>query len=147
PDWLACQDLTKTVDERDQIVLGFDGSRGRNRGVPDATALIGCRVSDGHLFEIRVWEQPPGPAGRVGGAIRVEVDAGVGEALRRCGVVGVCGDASGWSRQVAGWEAKFRHRVRVKATQSAPIAGWPRGRDSRVTEYLSRFHDAVMHQE
>ena len=147
PDWLACQDLTKTVDERDQIVLGFDGSRGRNRGVADATALIGCRVSDGHLFEIRVWEQPPGPAGKGWTPNPLEVDAVVAETFRRFRVVGFYADPSGWSQQVAQWEAKFRHRLRVKATQSAPIAVWPRGKDSRVTEYLTRFHDAVMHQE
>lgn len=51
PQWAACMDLTKIVDEKDAIVLGFDGSRGRNKGKADATALIGCRVSDGHLFE------------------------------------------------------------------------------------------------
>ena len=38
------------------VVLGFDGSRGRAKGKPDATALIGCRVADGHLFELGIWE-------------------------------------------------------------------------------------------
>jgi hypothetical protein len=56
PVWKACEDQTKKVAEFDRIVIGFDGSRGRAKGKPDATALIGCRVNDGHLFEIGVWE-------------------------------------------------------------------------------------------
>lgn len=35
------------------IALGFDGSKKR-----DATALIASRLSDGKLFELRVWERP-----------------------------------------------------------------------------------------
>ncbi|GHP18867.1 hypothetical protein RN2511_036030 [Rhodococcus sp. NKCM2511] len=63
PEMTSCMDLDKLIDEGDVIVLGFDGSRGRVRGKADATALIGCRVEDGHLFEIKVWEQPSGPLG------------------------------------------------------------------------------------
>lgn len=37
-----------------QIACGFDGSKFR-----DATALIACRLSDGKLFTLRVWERPP----------------------------------------------------------------------------------------
>jgi hypothetical protein len=47
-----------SVADREVVTLGFDGSRGRAKGKPDATALIGCRVADGHLFEIGVWEAP-----------------------------------------------------------------------------------------
>jgi hypothetical protein len=44
PVWAACTDVSKVVADREMIVLGFDGSRGRAKGKPDATALIGCRV-------------------------------------------------------------------------------------------------------
>jgi hypothetical protein len=63
PEWGGVLDLTKPPAEGDQITLGFDGSRSRAHGVTDATALIGCRVSDGHVFQVGVWEQPTGPAG------------------------------------------------------------------------------------
>ena len=62
-EWAARLDLDKVISDRDMITVGFDGSRGRARGVADATALIGCRVSDGHMFELGVWEQPSGVAG------------------------------------------------------------------------------------
>jgi hypothetical protein len=61
PEWGACFDGDAAVRDKDVIVLGFDGSRGRAKGKADATALIGCRVRDGHLFEIgerSVWEPP-----------------------------------------------------------------------------------------
>ena len=63
PEWAGRLDVSKVVADREVITLGFDGSRSRARGVTDATALIGCRVSDGHLFEPLphcVWEQPAG---------------------------------------------------------------------------------------
>src|SRR5690606_37863387 len=63
PEWAARLDLDKVIGPDDPVVLGFDGSRRRSRGVTDATALIACRVTDGHLVEVEVWEQPDGPAG------------------------------------------------------------------------------------
>lgn len=147
PEWAACMDLDKTLDSQDQIVLGFDGSRGRNRGKADATALVGCRVSDGYLFEIAVWEQPAGPAGRDWSPSVIEVDATVRECFERWQVVGFYADPSGWTSQVAAWEAKFGRRLKVRATQNAPIAAWPRGKDSRVIEYVERMRLAIVNEE
>ncbi|HEX8510462.1 MAG TPA: hypothetical protein VF635_13325, partial [Propionibacteriaceae bacterium] len=56
PSWGACTDASKVVASGDQVVLGFDGSRGKAKGKPDATALVGCRVNDGHVFVLDVWE-------------------------------------------------------------------------------------------
>src|SRR5690606_38552898 len=61
PEWAACLDVSKVVADGDTVVLGFDGSRRRSHATTDATALIGCRVEDGHLFQINVWEEPPNP--------------------------------------------------------------------------------------
>lgn len=146
PEWSARMDLTRKVHDRDRVVLGFDGSRGRNKGKADATALIGCRVSDGHLFEIRVWEQPAGPLGVDWQPDPVQVDAEVRRAFDTWDVVGFYADPSGWALQVAEWEATFGRKLKVKAS-GAPIAAWPRGKDSRVQEYVVRFHDAVVNGE
>ena len=40
PEWAHVADATKVVADLEQITLGFDGSRGRAKGKPDATALI-----------------------------------------------------------------------------------------------------------
>lgn len=147
PEWKAREDLDKVIDRSDPIVLGFDGSRGRNRGKADATALVGCRVSDGHLFEIRVWEQPAGLAGRNWAPSVIEVDSAVRACMEQLNVVGFYADPSGWTSQVAAWEATFGRRLKVKASGNSPIAAWPRGKDTRVIEYIERFRLAVANGE
>lgn len=144
PQWGACADPTKVVAADTEVVLGFDGSRGRVKGKADATALVGCRVSDGHLFEIGVWE----PVGKDPDWLPpvALVDAAVLDAFRRWNVVGFYADPSGWSEQVARWEAAYGRKLRVKAGGS-PIAAWPRGKDSRVVEYVERFRQAIVNGE
>lgn len=147
PEWSACMDLDKVVDATDAVVLGFDGSRGRNRGTADATALIGCRISDGHMFEVKVWEQPPGPAGKDWTPNAQDVDAVVRESFDRWKVVGLYADPSGWAEQVARWEATFNRRLKVRASQNTPIAVWPRGKDAKVEEYVERLRLSVVNGE
>lgn len=147
PEWQACMDFEKVILPDDPIVLGFDGSRGRNRGKADATALVGCRVEDGHLFEVWVWEQPAGPEGKDWTPNPAEVDAKVRECFDRYNVIGFYADPSGWTSQVAAWEAAFSKRLRVKASSNEPIAAWPRGKDSRVSEYVDRMQHAIVHEE
>lgn len=144
PQWGACANPTKTLVDDTTVVLGFDGSRGRNKGKADATALIGCRVSDGHLFEVGVWE----PEERNSDWLPpvAEVDAAVLDAFRKWNVVGFYADPSGWSEQVARWEAAYGRRLKIKAGAAA-IAAWPRGKDSRVTEYVERFRQAIVNGE
>jgi hypothetical protein len=144
PMWQGAMDLTKVVEATEWITLGFDGSRGRNRGTADATALVGCRVSDGHVFEIKIWEQPSGPAGKDWVPPMFEVDRTVDQAFRDFKVAGFYADPSGWAPQVAQWEARYHRRLKVKASQNAPIAVWPRGKDARIVEMIKRTHQATL---
>lgn len=144
PDWRARIDEYRIVTSTEPVVLGFDGSRGRVRGKADATALVGCTVSDGHLFELNVWEQPDGPGGKDWLPNAAEIDLAVAAAFRDYNVVGFYADPSGWSEQVAGWEARYGHSLKVKASQASPIAAWPRGKDSRVVEYVERLRVALV---
>lgn len=147
PTWSACLDIDAVVSDGDVIVLGFDGSRGRAKGKADATALIGCRVVDGLMFEIRVWEQPDGPAGKDWTPNAIEVDAAVRGAFERWRVVGFYADPSGWGEHVARWEAKFGRQLKVRATQSEPIAVWPRGKTSNVGLAVEAMREAVANSE
>lgn len=74
----------------DPIVMFFDGSKS-----DDATALVGCRLSDGYTFVIGVW-QPPEQKDRAKTwlAPRGAVDARVEEAFKRFNVVAFWGDPS-----------------------------------------------------
>lgn len=142
-DWDARRNEGRQLEDGDTIVLGFDGSRGRVRGKADATALVGCRVEDGLLFTVRVWEQPDGPTGEGWMPNPAEVDGQVAQAFERWRVVGFYADPSGWTEAVARWEARYGRRLRVKASKAEPVAAWPRGKDSRVVEYVERFRQAV----
>jgi hypothetical protein len=144
-EWAARIDVTKTVADREVVTLGFDGSRRRARGVTDATALIGCRVKDGHVFEIKVWEQPQGPEGAQWSVPTAEVDAAVRQAFRNYRVVGFFADPAKWETWVAGWEADFGSGLKVKASQSHPIEWWMTGgRASKAVQALDEFHTAVI---
>ena len=147
PEWMACA-ATKEVTKGDDITLGFDGSRKRTRGVTDATALIGCRVSDGHLFEIKVWEQPEGPAGEGWEVPITEVDYQVRQAFENYNVVGMFADPAKWESYIAQWEADFGKKLKVKSTQQHPIEWWMTGnRSYLVVRALEQFQNAVLDKE
>lgn len=148
PEWAGCADASKVVADRDAVTLGFDGSRKRTGygRTTDATAIIGCRVSDGHLFEVGVWEQPSGPGGEDWQVPTVEVAAALEGAFRRFRVVGFFADPALWEGHVAGWEAKWGAGLAVKATRDHPIEWWM-NRPSLVVRALEQFHAAVVQQE
>lgn len=148
PEWASCTAPDKHVADREMITLGFDGSRSRVRGVADATALIGCRVSDGHLFEIGLWEQPNGEAGRSWSVPLIEVNSAVHGAFDRYNVVGFYADPAGWAETVGAWEAKYINRLKVRSSVGHPIEWWMTGGRAAITaRALEQFHEAVLNQE
>jgi hypothetical protein len=53
-EWAKLADPTRVVADGEDVVLFFDGSKSR-----DATALVGCCMSDGHVFTEYVYEPDP----------------------------------------------------------------------------------------
>lgn len=148
PEWNGRADLGKLIEPGEAITLGFDGSRARVRGVTDATALIGCRVSDGHLFQVFVWEQPDGPAGDDWRVPTTEVDATVREMFARHNVVGFYADPAKWEGYVAQWEAAYGSKLKVQASRANPIEWWMTGgRSHMIARALEQFHSAVVDGE
>lgn len=144
----AIADATVVVADAEQVTLGFDGSRKRVRGVTDATALIGCRVSDGHLFTLACWEQPDGPAGDDWEVPKSQVDAAVRDAFARYSVVGFYADPAKWETYVAQWEAEWGGQVAVKATRGHPFEWWMTGgRATQIVRATERLHTAVVDKE
>lgn len=147
PEWNACY-AEKAIAKGDEITLGFDGSRKRSRGVTDATALIGCRVSDGHLFEIKVWEQPDGPAGEDWAIPVAEVDYEVRKAFETYKVVAMFADPAKWESYIAQWESDFGRNLKVKSSQQHPIEWWMTGnRSYLVVRAVEQFANAVLDKE
>lgn len=169
PEWGACfcgsagkKDGFVPLSDKDVIVLGFDGSTGRKKGKADATALIGCRVRDGYLFEIgerSVWEPPRRELSRrdrhkTGDDTHwqppvAEVDATIRMAFKRYTVVGFYADPSGWTEHIAKWEAAFGAKLhpKVKASGQSRIAAWPRGKGADAVESVKSLHAAIEHAE
>lgn len=144
-EWAGVYDPDAVIEPKDVITMGFDGSRKRSRKVTDATALIGCRVSDGVLFDIGIWEQPDGPAGNNWEVPTVEVNAMVDYAFKTWNVVGFFADPAKWESYIADWESKYGSRLGVKATVAHPIQWWMGGTHvGAVVKALQVFLDAVV---
>lgn len=149
PEWQACRD-SKVVQPGDQITLGFDGSRGRAKGKPDATALIGCRVSDAHLFQLGVWEAPDmREAWDEWEPPMVEIEDAISSAFKTLDVVGFyCDPARDWRSHVNAWEAKYAAKLRVKASESHPCEWWMGGgRSSKAERAVEDMEAAVRNRD
>lgn len=146
PELRAIEKADEVVSKTDAVVLGFDGSRGRSKSKPDATALVGCRVSDGHLFSLGVWEPPDGPGEASWVLPELEVEQAVKEAFDRYRVVGFYADPAMWEGRVAAWGAKYLRQLKVKASQDNPVAFNTRA-ISKVVQGFDALHSAIVNGE
>jgi len=107
----------------EDVVLFFDGSKS-----DDATAIVGCRVSDSFIFTIGVWQKPKGERGKTWLVPRGSVDARVREAMSTFNVVGFWADPSHatddedgtryWDALIDEWHRDFKDDLKVWATKS-----------------------------
>lgn len=152
PTWKACYDPDAVIADRDVITLGFDGSRGRFKGKPDATCLIGCRVSDGHLFEIRVWEAGPDKNTWPDWSPPIlEVEAEISKCFERYSVAAFyCDPAKDWRSYVNAWEAKYANRLvkangkTVTVSRDHPFEWWMTGgRSGLIQRAIEQLEGAI----
>lgn len=145
PHWNACYRPERGLPgDGEPITLGFDGSQGRARGKADATALVGCHIPTGHMFQIGVWEQPSGPDGRGWTPPTFLIDNAVRTAFERWRVIGMYGDPNGWTEFISKWEALFGHRLWLRASMDHPIMVWPAGKTAQVSKYVERTRVAIV---
>lgn len=126
---------TIEVRPRERITLGFHGSQSLT-----ATALVACRLSDGHLFplevpgkpeDVSIWERPEKAA--VWEVDRREVDATLHNAMGRYEVVRMYADPAMWQDEVGRWQLEFGERV----------LGWWTNRPTAMAKALERLHTAI----
>lgn len=132
----------RPLADGDAITIGFDGSMGRVQGKADATALIGCRIYDGHLFELGVWEADL--KDRKWAPPVAEIDAAVRDAFKRYRVMAMYADPSGWVEHVAAWEKDHGRKLRVRCTHANPMMAWPKGKGVNVVEHVERLRHAIV---
>lgn len=115
--WLTQQEWSKlaaparVVDLDEEIVMFFDGSKSR-----DATGLVGCCVSDGHVFTIGAWE--PDTSHDTRSVVPVSaVDATVARAFREYKPVAFFADVQEWEGFVkVTWPEAYADRLEMHAT-------------------------------
>jgi hypothetical protein len=109
------------------IALGFDGSK-----YLDATALIACRLSDGKLFELRIWERPE-DANRFWKVPSAQVNQTVADVFEAYQVTLMFADPYRWQDYLDNWTALYGdHRV----------VEFPTNVETRMDRAIERFHTA-----
>lgn len=107
--WSALYKPGVEVKPGEPVALFFDGSKSR-----DATALIGCRISDGHVFVVDIWE--PHTAHTTESVVPVaQVDERVRWAAEQWTVLGFFGDVQEWESFVQVEWPKVFPKLIVKA--------------------------------
>lgn len=150
PEWAACKDDKETLKKGDVITLGFDGSRGRARGKPDATALVACRVSDGFVTPIGIWEAPERRTDWADWEPPITlIEAALDHCFKEYTVVGMYADpAKDWRSYVDNWEAKYGLKVPVKSSTSHPFEWWMvGGRAGLVERAIEQAEGAIRNQD
>lgn len=155
PEWKACRvrpdgSEPPPPSPGDIITLGFDGSRGRAKGKPDATALVGCRVSDGHLFEIFVDEASDDPASWEAWEPNIVLlEEHLSSAFSTYGVALFYADPGrDWRSHVNAWEALYAGRALISTGRNHPFEWWMTGgRSSLVERAVEQFESAVRNRD
>jgi phage terminase large subunit-like protein len=126
--WESLAASDRQLEPGDRITLGFDGSFSR-----DGTALVACRIDDGHLALLHLQE-PAGERRAAGEEVdRQAVDAAVHSAMQTYRVARFYADPWFWQDSVSRWEQEFRTKVR----------SWPTNRISPMVGAVGRFETAV----
>lgn len=137
-DRIAVVDKESGLQPKQKITLGFDGSKSN-----DWTALVACRVDDGRLFLIKVWD----PKKHGGEVPREDVDATVQSMFAKYDVVAFRADVKEFEAYVDQWGRMFKKQLKVNASPNNPVAFDMRGQTKRFAFDCERLEDAVIERE
>jgi hypothetical protein len=138
-DALALTEPLFALKDRERIALGFDGSKSN-----DWTALVACRISDGMLFPLRVWNPEKFENHEVP---RGDVDTMVRNAFNKYDVVAFRADVKEFEAYVDQWSTDFKRKLKVNASPGNPVAFDMRGQKKAFAMDCERFFDAVVEHE
>jgi phage terminase large subunit-like protein len=121
--WARMSSPNYYIEDGSDIAMGFDGSR-----VADATALIGCHIETGFVFELGVWETVNRRFIPMD-----EVDYAVRQAKERFHVSAFFADVKEWEESTKiSWRELFEDSLDVWAV--------PGGRDPQPVAWDMRSH-------
>ena len=137
-DRVANVDPDAALQPKEKIALGFDGSKSN-----DWTALVACRISDGMLFVVKVWD----PAKYGGEVPREDVDATVRSVFSKYDVCAFRADVKEFEAYIDQWGRAYKKKIKVNASPNNPIAFDMRGQQKKFAFDCERLEDAVIEQE
>jgi hypothetical protein len=124
------QTLTSAVNHGEAIALGFDGSLRE-----DSTVLRGCRMSDGFLFTIGMWEKPSGPEGNFWEVPRLDVLAEIRLAFETYEVSRFYADPHEWRSDI---------EILAGELGEKRVIPWETRRDIAMAAALDRLHAGLI---
>lgn len=129
--WEERTDAAMAPQPGDVITIGFDGSLR-----DDSTALVACRVSDGFIWLLGIWESPDEIELAQDWEVPVtEVDAAVAHAFETYQVERMYCDPAYWQDIVARWASQFGEKTVIE---------WWTNRERQMASALERFHTATV---
>ncbi|AOE44627.1 terminase [Gordonia phage Strosahl] len=135
---VALTDPIFALQPKQRITLGFDGSKSN-----DWTALVACRVDDGMLFVLGIWDPE-----KYGGEVpRDDVDTAVHAAFAKYDVVAFRADVKEFEAYVDQWGRAYKKRLKVNASPNNPVAFDMRGQTKRFAFDCERLEDAILERE
>lgn len=140
-EWQSLTDVSVRLADGDRVALFFDGSKSN-----DATALVACRIDDGHVVALGVWESD----GSEDWTVDVtEVDAAVMAAFARFDVWAFFADVREWeSFTKTEWPSRYRDTVKLWALPLGrppePIAWDMRGHAYEFARAAEMCHQEIL---
>ncbi|MGA4964502.1 terminase [Streptomyces pseudogriseolus] len=158
-EWDACRQEGAGLRPGDEIVLFFDGSKS-----DDATGLAACRMSDGFVTAVGVWQRPANWPSDVPWRVpREEVDGGVDQVFADYRPIAFFADpgaghddADGeryWDGFIDAWAQRYGRKLKLKAVTGGAnrhAVLWDmrdRRRQQVFTEATDRFYRDVLERQ
>ncbi|MFJ2961176.1 terminase [Streptomyces collinus] len=158
-EWDACRRADAALLPNDEIVLFFDGSKS-----DDATGLAVCRMSDGFVTALGVWQRPANWPGDVPWRVpREEVDGMVDQVFADYRPIAFFADpgaghddADGeryWDGYIDAWAQRYGKKLKLKAVTGGAnrhAVLWDmrdRRRQQAFTEAVDRFYRDVLERQ
>jgi hypothetical protein len=146
-EWDACANEGAELVDGDEVVMFFDGSKS-----DDATGLVGCRISDGLVVTLGVWQKPANwPDGTPWSVPRDQVDGTVANSFARYKVLAFFADpGSGqdddgdlyWDGYLDKWGQEYGKKLLLRAVAAGPKQHAVRW-DMRSKQHQEEFTAAV----
>ncbi|PQP24154.1 terminase [Rhodococcus opacus] len=118
---IAKNGKSRALEDGEKIVMFLDCSKS-----DDATALMGCAISDGYVFTIKIWQRPPQT--KVWTVNRDDVDFKVSEAFDKYSVIGFWVDPSNafedesgdryWDSYIDAWVERYAKKLKLHAVKA-----------------------------